>query len=270
MKKLIFCALTATLVFCGISAHAKEDVIRLAGSSTAYREIVAPSLTGLKSEGLIIKEDIRGTGPGFVALVSDQADAMLSSATLDGAINAAKESGWKQPEDFDAGVFKQIKLFEDPVEVIINGKNSVKTLSREQVVQIFTGKVRSWKDVGGEDTPIIVVVPQKGRATREVFQRDILGGAAFAEGAIDVDATAKVVPFVRRNVDAIGVTSDIFISGGKIRRITAAQINRPLMLITKGEPSDSVTKLKDYLLGKGRLHWDESLKIDTWLLFRPD
>ena len=62
----------------------------------------------------------------------------------------------------------------DGIAVVTNKANKVKDLKVDQVKDIFTGKITNWKEVGGEDAPIVVISREEGSGTRDGFQ-DILG-----------------------------------------------------------------------------------------------
>jgi len=70
------------------------------------------------------------------------------------------------PEEKDLTVYP---LAKDGVCVILNADNPVASLSDENVVAIYTGKIRNWNGVGGKDAPITVVNKAEGRSTLELF-----------------------------------------------------------------------------------------------------
>jgi phosphate transport system substrate-binding protein len=70
------------------------------------------------------------------------------------------------PEERDLNVYT---LAKDGVCVILNKANQLSSLSDDDVVAIYTGRVRNWKDVGGVDAPITVVNKAEGRSTLELF-----------------------------------------------------------------------------------------------------
>lgn len=57
----------------------------------------------------------------------------------------------------------------DGISVILNKANPVEALNKLQIVDIYTGKILNWKDVGGNDAPITVVNKAEGRSTLELF-----------------------------------------------------------------------------------------------------
>jgi len=79
---------------------------------------------------------------------------------------------------------------------------AVRALSREQLARIFTGAVRSWKDVGGADQPIVVINRAPGSGTRAVFARVIMGSDAFVESQTE-DSSGTLVAKLRQTRGAI-------------------------------------------------------------------
>jgi len=71
-----------------------------------------------------------------------------------------------KPDESD---LQRFPIARDGVCVILHATNPVTQLSNEQIIEIYLGKVRNWKDVGGSDAPITVVNKAEGRSTLEVF-----------------------------------------------------------------------------------------------------
>jgi phosphate transport system substrate-binding protein len=179
-------------------------------------------------------------------------------------LKAAKAAGWTPGPGSGAEGFDEIKIYEDEILVITNKANKVKKLSAEELRGIFSGAITNWKEVGGKDLPILIVIPEKGRATRQVFQDAVMGGAPFTR-CIDSTPTAKVDDIVRVNESAIGFTSKAFFYRGKLKIVDTVGVKRPLLLITKGKPSPAVAKLGGYLKGAGRKYWEYQDLSLFWL-----
>jgi phosphate transport system substrate-binding protein len=267
------CLVCAALAFSACSSRepgrSGHDVVRMAGSSTVFKEIVEPALPALaKQERIVVTPDIRGTGMGFIALDRGDVDVLLASADLPEVVDAARQLGWSPPEGFDASSFQTFKIFEAEIRVITNFANKVKDLTKEQIVGIFQGTIANWKEVGGEDLPIMVVLPEKGRATRQVFQDKVMAGRPFSEKAFENQPTAQVDDVVRGNKSAIGFTSSVFAYPGRIRYIDTLKISRPLLLVTKGPMPSAVERLYNYLVGRGEKYWNEYRRNERlWLPF---
>ena len=77
----------------------------------------------------------------------------------------------------------------------------VTSLTSQQATDIWTGKIVNWKDVGGPDLPIVLVLRPESSGTRAVFKAKVLGGAAEAAGqALTEDSSGAVA-------QAVGQTS---------------------------------------------------------------
>ncbi|NOQ63384.1 MAG: phosphate ABC transporter substrate-binding protein [Methyloprofundus sp.] len=57
----------------------------------------------------------------------------------------------------------------DGISIIIHQANPVISLDKQQIIDIYTGKIVNWQDVGGNDAPITVVNKAAGRSTLELF-----------------------------------------------------------------------------------------------------
>jgi len=71
-----------------------------------------------------------------------------------------------KPDESD---LQRFLIARDGVCLIVHEKNPVRSLTREQIIGIYRGQIRNWKDVGGEDSAITVVNKAEGRSTLEVF-----------------------------------------------------------------------------------------------------
>ena len=71
----------------------------------------------------------------------------------------------------------------DVLTAIVNSENPVKGLTSSQLSDIFSGKIKNWKEVGGDDLPITVYIVGKESATRDVFKMHILRDRDYSKDA---------------------------------------------------------------------------------------
>jgi phosphate transport system substrate-binding protein len=69
----------------------------------------------------------------------------------------------------------EIPICKDPLVVITHSGNKVKNLSLTQIRDIFSGKTRSWNEVGGDNIPITLVIPSKRTDAYKNFIRQVMG-----------------------------------------------------------------------------------------------
>lgn len=67
------------------------------------------------------------------------------------------------------GDLSAFSVARDGVGIILHEDNPVSRLSQDQIIDIYTGKIRNWSSVGGANAPITVVNKAEGRSTLEVF-----------------------------------------------------------------------------------------------------
>jgi phosphate transport system substrate-binding protein len=144
----------------------------------------------------------------------------------------------------------------DGVCVILNKSNPVEMLTDAQVVDIYTGKITNWKDVGGKDATITVVNKAEGRSTLELFchyfklkNSDIKAHVVIGDneqGVKTVSGSQNAIGYVSigtAEYDAAnGVPIKLLPVGGvpaSLANVKSGKfpISRPLNLVTRGEPS---------------------------------
>jgi phosphate transport system substrate-binding protein len=95
----------------------------------------------------------------------------------------------------------------DGVCPILHRENPVQTLTDEQVVAIYTGKITNWKSVGGTDAPITVVNKAEGRSTLEVFLQHFKLKNSDIKAQVVIGDNEQGVKTVAGNHNAIGYVS---------------------------------------------------------------
>lgn len=245
----LFVAIFSVTIF---DAYA-EEIVRIHGSTTVQKRIMEPAKDAIeKALGIKLSIVGNGTGNGLADLTKDKADASMASEELMEAVESMEAAtGMKAPADLKGHV-----ITSDIIKVIVHPSNPVTKLSKEQLKALHTGKILTWKEVGGNDIPVIVVTSHSGSATRKVFQKKIMDNEPYVIGAIEVDTTRKEIDNVSSMPEAIGAVSAGFLNlpeyKGKVKVVDSPEISRPLMLITKGEPSANIKRIIDYLNGEGK------------------
>lgn len=145
---------------------------------------------------------------------------------------------------------------------IVNKSAGVKNLTRQQLSDIFTGKITNWKQVGGKNQNITVINRSKGSGTRGTFEGLILNGKKPIQ-AQEQDYNGTVRKIVSSTPGTISYISFPYANDENIQKLSIDKIkptnknvetNRWHLwsyehMYTKGKPNKNVQKFIDYMLG---------------------
>lgn len=150
----------------------------------------------------------------------------------------------------------------DGVAVAVNPANPVATLTAAQVRDIFAGKVRNWKDVGGTDAPIHLYTRDEASGTREVFWEKMLGKGEIVASANVVASNGAMKTAVAKDKGGIGYVGighiDRTVKAPLLDGVAPSQENaasgvypvtRKLYMNTKGKPAGLTEAFVAYILG---------------------
>ena len=153
-----------------------------------------------------------GSGIGFAALQNNTTDIADASRPIKAAERAACiKSFGKQPREY--------KVALDGLSVYVHEGNPLQELSIDQLEKIFTGKVRNWKEIGGNDMPITIYSRENSSGTYEFFKEHILKGQDFASSAQTMPGTAALLQAVSKDPKGIGYGGAAYGQGAKALKI---------------------------------------------------
>jgi phosphate transport system substrate-binding protein len=113
-----------------------------------------------------------------------------------GNSDVTAESKLKSPDA--AGLVDHIVAKQGWVMVVNPDVTGVTNLTSAQATDIWTGKATNWKDVGGADKAIVLILRPESSGTRATFKKIVLGGATEATGqALTEDSNGAVVAAVK-------------------------------------------------------------------------
>ena len=153
----------------------------------------------------------------------------------------------------------------DGISVILNKANHVETLDKQQIIDIYTGKIVNWKDIGGNDAPITVVNKAEGRSTLELFLHYFGLKNTDVKPQVIIGDNQQGIKTVVGNPDAItyvsvGTAEYEAGQGAAIKllplegiaasvenvRNHSFPLSRPLNLVTRGEPAGIAKEFIDF------------------------
>ena len=145
-----------------------------------------------------------GTGVGISALLDETTDiAMASRGIKFSEKMKAKAAGEELAE---------ITIAYDALAVVVHPSNPVKQLTRQQLEDIFRGKITNWQQVGGENRKIIVYSRETSSGTYEFFKESVLKNKNYMSGSLSMPATGAVIQSVSQTKGAIGYVGLAYVS----------------------------------------------------------
>ena len=201
-----------------------------------------------------------GTGPGVRAIVDNTADFAMLARNL-------RESETEEIEDA-----KEFLVGIDALTVAVNKDNPLaqikEDLTREQIVNIFSGEYLLWQDIDPSlpADEIVVIIRDAGGSAPEVFQSAIMSDVEVRIDAIQAPSMGALVTRLLDNPNAIGYPSygfanqhvdDLFVFSIDTVKADIANIvggyyplQRPLVIASSGEPSATHQYFIDFITGE--------------------
>ena len=137
-----------------------------------------------------------GTGVGITALLDGTTDIAMASRELKTEEKLKFVEAKKEIET--------VTIAFDALAVIVNPANKVGQLTREQLEKIYTGQIKNWKEVGGEDAKIVAYSRESSSGTYEFFKEEVMDKKNYASDILSMPATGAIVQAVSQTKGAIG------------------------------------------------------------------
>lgn len=225
MKKFLKTFLISTMAIltlsaCGSSTTNNENVnTELTGSVTlngsTSMEKLANSLSEVFMEmypNVLVTAQFTGSSAGIEAVSNGSADIGNSSRKL-------------KPEEIEKGIVGNVVAL-DGIAIIVDEKNPIENLTIEQIQDIFSGKIKNWSELGGDDMGVVAIGREAGSGTRSAFEEitELTDKTKYAQ---EIESTGAVVGKVESTPGAIGYVSldVIHNSSAKALKINDAEPN---------------------------------------------
>jgi len=143
-----------------------------------------------------------GSGTGIASLINGTVDIANASRQIKNEeIDQAKSNGVDPVEHIIA---------RDAIAVIVNPENPVTKLTLKQISDIYSGKINNWKEVGGDDRPIVRLSRETNSGTHVYFLETVLRLSSkedktlFSMDTLLLPSSEGIIAEVRQNPNAIG------------------------------------------------------------------
>ena len=161
-----------------------------------------------------------GSGVGISALLDGTTDIAMASRSIKFSERMKLKKGGKQ--------LREAVVAYDALAVVVNPGNPVTNLTRQQLEDIFRGKVTNWSQVRdavtgkrGEDLKIIVYSRETSSGTYEFFKTSVLGEKNYMAGVLSMPATGAVIQSVSQTRGAIGYVGMAYVN----KRVKALKVS---------------------------------------------
>ena len=214
-----------------------NGTLALGGSTSMEKLCEAMSESFMEANpGVTVTVEYTGSGAGLEALAAGSIDIGNASRKLK---DAEKENG---------SVENIVAI--DGIAVIAEKSNTVTDITAEDLAKVYKGEVSNWKDLGGDDQPIVVIGREAGSGTRDAFEElmEVKDACVYAQ---ELDSTGAVLAKVASTPGAIGYVSldvvDDTVIGLKIDGVEPTEeqilegnyvLQRPFVMATTGELSE--------------------------------
>lgn len=141
----------------------------------------------------------------------------------------------------------------------------VPNVTKDQLKDIFTGKITNWKDVGGPDEEIVLIVRPKTSGTRALFEKYALDGESGIDGALETDDSGSLLQNITDQKGAIGyVAYSYLVNNQDVAALSIDGVAPSLdatyngewpiwgyeHMYTKGAPDGVIKKYLDFIMGE--------------------
>ena len=248
MKKIISLITAGILLVCVLAGCGGDSgTVTTDGSTSMSKVINALGEAFLSDTGITVTYNATGSGAGIQAVQEGRCDIGLSSRNL-------------KDEEKAKGLEGTILAY-DGIAIIVNPNNPVSDLDVATIAKIYTGEIKNWKEVGGNDAEIVLIGREAGSGTRDGFE-SITDTEDKCKYRQELTSTGDVITTVASNPDAIGYASLASVKD-TVKALTVGGVTpseetikngtyvvqRPFVIVTKKDTklSESAQKFFDYI-----------------------
>ena len=221
-----------------------------------------------------------GSGTGIAALINGTVDIANASRQMKAEEKETAIANGSNPIEFI--------IARDAIAIIVNLENPVDNLTLQQISDIYSGRINNWKDLGGEDRPIVRLSRETNSGTHVYFLEEVIrlgekeNKTLFARDTLLLPSSEGIGAEIRQNPNAIGYdglgyvteemkvvgvatkgSSDFILPSSATVNNGAYPIARDLYMYTRDEPTGAIKDYLDWILSP------EAQKIVTELGFVP-
>lgn len=270
MKTRAFFIIASTAILLVSAGHVLAGNIVIKGSTTVL-PIAQKAAEAYMKQNPDVKISLSGGGSGNGI-----------KALIDGSTDIADSSRFIKSKEVELAIQKRqypvpFAVAYDCIVPVVHPGNPVMNLSLAQIRDLYLGKIKNWKEVGGEDRKIVVISRDTSSGTYEVWSEKVMNKERVFPGALLQASSGAIVQAVSKNKNAIGYVGigylDKSVKGIMVDRIKGTSettlngtypISRPLFMFTPGWPEGDTLKFINFVM-----HPEKGQKLVTDAGFVP-
>src|SRR6476660_8089273 len=249
-----FTHLLTALALVFVTAQTRAEKLVIKGSDTLGAKLV-PQLA----------EQFKAQHPGTTFDIAAEGSTTGIAAIIDGTAQIGMSSRRAKPAEMSAASGKGVNMKPtivayDGIAVIVNSANSVKSLTKKQVEQIFTGEVTDWSAVGGSGGKISIYTRNTSSGTYSDFKELAMKKRDYAPSAQKMAGNEQIASEVGKNANGVGYVGLAYTKAvgikvmpidGNLPSVKSVQgktypYARPTFYYTNGEPSGVAKDFLDF------------------------
>jgi phosphate transport system substrate-binding protein len=226
------------------STPPKAQVYIVEGSTTFTHRVMEPYQDAIEaSSGHKLTVVPSKSSRGLLALFEKQADFAMISGPLENEINALKSSF----PDLPFNRLQAFNIANARMAFAINRDNPVHKITDDNMRRILVGEITNWRDVGGPDLPIKIVMVQEGGGVQASIESDFLNGKSVnVPNSMLVQLSSQVIKMTEQLPEALGLSQlSLVMNSNAIELKTEHPVEQHLDLVTLGDPTAEMRKVID-------------------------
>ncbi|QEA59542.1 phosphate ABC transporter substrate-binding protein [Leuconostoc koreense] len=233
-------------------------------SSKVSGKVLSLGSTALQPLAEQVAKSFQEKNPNVTITVQGGGSGAGLSQVSDGSAQIGNSDVFAEEKDgIDATKLVDHKVAVVGIAPVVNSDVQITSLTKEQLRNIFTGKVTNWKEVGGNDEKIVVINRATGSGTRAVFEKNVLDGQDAVQ-ATEQDSNGTVQKIVKTTPGSISYLAFAYLDSDGIKALDLNKVHPnkqnvednswPIWayehMYTKGNPTGATKSFLDYFTTK--------------------